>query len=164
MVYEADARLGGRCFSNRTLVPGMACENGGELIDTGHKTMLAYASGMRGAALRQARLQQQVSDFLTDFDIALPGTGARAATSGGRCVAHLEHWPTNPGALGSYTCYTPGQFTAVAGLEGEPAGLLKFAGEHTDSFYSWQGFIEGACVSGIRAANELLAEIKSGAL
>ncbi len=44
VVYEAGSRLGGRCFSNRTLVPGMACENGGELIDTGHKTMLRYAN------------------------------------------------------------------------------------------------------------------------
>jgi monoamine oxidase len=44
VVYEAGTRLGGRCFSNRTLVAGMACENGGELIDTGHKTMLGYAN------------------------------------------------------------------------------------------------------------------------
>jgi len=44
VVYDAASRLGGRCFSNRTLVPGMACENGGELIDTGHKTMLGYAN------------------------------------------------------------------------------------------------------------------------
>ena len=43
-LYDANTRLGGRCFSNRTLVPGMACENGGELLDTGHKTMLAYAN------------------------------------------------------------------------------------------------------------------------
>jgi monoamine oxidase len=52
----------------------------------------------------------------------------------------------------------------VAGLEGEAAGLVKFAGEHADSFYSWQGFMEGACLSGIRAANELLADVKSGGL
>ena len=44
VVYEASSRLGGRCFSNRTLVPGMASENGGELVDTGHKTVLAYAN------------------------------------------------------------------------------------------------------------------------
>ena len=43
VVYEASSRLGGRCFSNRTLVSGMACENGGELVDTAHKTVLAYA-------------------------------------------------------------------------------------------------------------------------
>jgi monoamine oxidase len=53
---------------------------------------------------------------------------------------------------------------ALARLEGESAGLLKFAGEHADSFYSWQGFMEGACLSGIRAADEVLADIRSGAL
>jgi monoamine oxidase len=98
---------------------------------------------------------------LTDFDTVLPGTKSRAATSGGKYVAHLEHWPTNPWSLGSYTCYLTGQFTSVSGLEGQAAGPLKFAGEHADSFYSWQGFMEGACLSGIRAANEVLADVKS---
>jgi len=123
-----------------------------------------YASGDRGAALKTSKLQTQVASFLTDFDTVLPGVKARAATSGGKYVAHLEHWPTNPWSLGSYTCYTTGQFTSVAGLEAQAAGLLKFAGEHTDSFYSWRGFMEGACLSGIRAANELLADVKAGAL
>jgi monoamine oxidase len=121
-----------------------------------------YASGERGAGLRVSKVQSQVASFLGDFDTMLPGTKARAATSGGKYVAHLEHWPTNPWSLGSYTCYTPGQFTSVAGLEGQAAGPLKFAGEHADSFYSWQGFMEGACLSGIRAANEVLADIKAG--
>ena len=31
---------------------------------------------------------------------------------------------------------------------------LFFAGEHTSSFYEWQGFMEGAALSGLRAANE----------
>jgi monoamine oxidase len=123
-----------------------------------------YASGERGAALKLGQLQTQVGAFLDGFDVVLPGTKARAATIGAGYRAHLEHWPSNPLSLGSYTCYTPGQFTGVAGLEGEPSGLIKFAGEHTDSFYSWQGFMEGACLSGIRAANEILADIKSGAL
>jgi monoamine oxidase len=123
-----------------------------------------YASGERGATLRPSRVQTQVGDFLQDFDTALPGVAARASTDRGRFVAHLEHWPSNPLTLGSYTCYMPGQFTSIAGLEGQPAGLVKFAGEHADSFYSWQGYMEGACLSGLRAANELLADIKSGAL
>ena len=37
---------------------------------------------------------------------------------------------------------------------------LFFAGETTDSFYEWQGFMEGGANSGIRAANELLALVK----
>jgi monoamine oxidase len=123
-----------------------------------------YASGDRGVALSLATLQQQVTSFLTDFDVVLPGTKARAATSGGTYVAHLEHWPTNPWSLGSYTCYQTGQFTSIAGLEAQAAGPLKFAGEHADSFYSYQGFMEGACLSGIRAANEILADVKAGVL
>jgi monoamine oxidase len=121
-----------------------------------------YASGDRGAALRTGRLQAQVDDFLRDFERVFPGIRATALRRSGSYVAHLEHWPTNPLALGSYTCYTPGQFTGIEGLNGEPAGLLKFAGEHADSFYSWQGYMEGACLSGVRAANEALADIKAG--
>lgn len=121
-----------------------------------------YSGGARGAALRPARVQQQVDAFLADLDRIFPGARAAAATSRSGYVAHLEHWPSDPYALGSYTCYTPGQFTTVAGLEAEPAGLLKFAGEHADSFYSWQGYMEGACLAGVRAANEVLADVKSG--
>lgn len=123
-----------------------------------------YASGDRGAALKTTKLQTQVASFLTDFDTVLPGVKAHAAMDAGTYVAHLEHWPTNPWSRGSYTCYLPGQFTSVAGLEGQAAGPLKFAGEHADSFYSWQGFMEGACLSGIRAANEILADVKAGAI
>ncbi len=121
-----------------------------------------YASGDRGAALRTGRLQSQVDGFLGDFERVFPGIRAAALRRSGSYVAHLEHWPTNPLALGSYTCYQPGQFTGIEGLNGEPAGLLKFAGEHADSFYSWQGYMEGACLSGVRAANEALADIKAG--
>ena len=44
-VYEAHAtRIGGRCFSLPGLVAGKVAENGGEFIDTTHKTMRAYAN------------------------------------------------------------------------------------------------------------------------
>jgi len=65
----------------------------------------------------------------------------------------MEHWPSNPLTLGSYTCYRPGQFTTIAGNEGKPVGNLFFAGEHANSFYEWQGFMEGAALSGVAAAN-----------
>lgn len=123
-----------------------------------------YASGARGASLKVQKLQNQVGAFLTDFDRVLPGMKARATKSGGKYVAHLEHWPSSQYSLGSYTCYMPGQFTSVAGLESEPAGQLRFAGEHADSFYSWQGYMEGACLAGHRAAEEVLADIKSGVI
>lgn len=122
-----------------------------------------YSGGVRGASLTQIGLQSQVDAWLTDFDTIFPGAKATASTVSGSYLAHLEHWPSNPLTKGSYTCYRPGQFTTVAGLEGAPVGKLKFAGEHADSFYSWQGYMEGACLSGIRAAGEVLGDIKSGA-
>ncbi|APR84365.1 Hypothetical protein A7982_09714 [Minicystis rosea] len=44
-VYDANKRLGGRMFSDRSTFPdGMHCELGGELIDTGHETMRDLAT------------------------------------------------------------------------------------------------------------------------
>ena len=37
---------------------------------------------------------------------------------------------------------------------------LHFAGEHTSSFYEWQGFMEGAALSGVRAAGEVYAALR----
>ena len=31
-----------------------------------------------------------------------------------------------------------------------------------DSFYCWQGCTEGACLSGARAASDMLADVKAG--
>lgn len=61
----------------------------------------------------------------------------------GRVLAHLEHWPSNPLFKGSYTCTCRGQFTSIAGNEGTRLDNLYFAGEHANSFYEWQGFMEG---------------------
>lgn len=43
-VFEAQQRVGGRCWSTRTVVPGLVGEHGGELIDTGHRRIRALAS------------------------------------------------------------------------------------------------------------------------
>jgi len=152
----------GTVFSDLAHVQTTWESNRGRSISSGIIT--DYASGNRGAALNPAAVQTQVSAFLADLDVVLPGTRAAASEQRGRYVAHLEHWPSNPNVRGSYTCYRPGQFTTVAGLEGPSVGGLKFAGEHADSFYSWQGYMEGACLSGIRAANEILDEIRRGGL
>jgi monoamine oxidase len=50
----------------------------------------------------------------------------------------------------------------MEGWLGEPAGNLAFAGEHTDSFHNFQGFMEGGAASGIRAAEYFLNRIKKG--
>lgn len=123
-----------------------------------------YASSERGRLLDQRDLQLQVDAFLTDLDIIFPGTRATATIVDGAFRAVRAHWPSDPRVLGSYTCYLPGQFTTIEGWTGLASGPLKFAGEHSDSFYSYQGYMEGACLSGLRAADEILADIKAGRL
>lgn len=130
-------------------------------INAGTQAIITdYASGIRGQNLSQSQIQAQVNAFLNDLNVVIPGTKSAATKVGSQYVAHLEHWPSNPLSRGSYTCYLPGQFTTVEGLAGQASGPLKFAGEHADSFYSWQGYMEGACLSGIRAANEVLADLR----
>lgn len=129
-----------------------------------HAVLTDYSSGKRGALLNPNRVQQEATSFLSDLNFVYPGTLAAAARAGSNFRAYLEHWPSNPRTLGSYTCYKPGQFTTIAGNEGKPIGNLHFAGEHTNSFYEWQGFMEGAALSGIQAAKEILQDLKVGML
>ena len=121
-----------------------------------------YSSGARGARLNQNDLQTEVARFLGDLNVVYPGALGAATKIGTDYLAHLEHWPSNPLSKGSYTCYRPGQFTTIAGLEGTPAGNLFFAGEHANSFYEWQGFMEGAALSGIQAAQDILTAARVG--
>ena len=158
----ASAHLSGGALSDLPNLQNCWETNRGNSTSTG--VITDYASGDRGASLRRNQLQSQVSAWLADYETAIPGTAALAKRTGQKYVAHLEAWPVNPLTMGSYTSYKPGQFISCEGVSGRAEGALKFAGEHTDSFYSWQGYMEGACLSGIRAANELLADIKSGAL
>ena len=133
--------------------PTLGSETRGILTD--------YSSGARGAGLHPHAVQTEAQRFLTDLNQVFPGTLGAATVVQGQYLAHLEHWPSNPFMKGSYTCYRPGQFTTMAGLEGVPAGNLFFAGEHTNSFYEWQGFMEGAALSGIAAAKFILTAAKT---
>ncbi|MDY7224997.1 flavin monoamine oxidase family protein [Hyalangium rubrum] len=124
-----------------------------------------YSSAARAAALDPRNVAREAERFVADLNKVYPGASTKVMRdSSGKILAHLEHWPSNPNTLGSYTCYRPGQFTSICGNEGKAVGNLFFAGEHTNSFYWWQGFMEGAALSGKDAAAAILAKVKSGEL
>jgi monoamine oxidase len=124
-----------------------------------------YSSGARGAALDPRNVAREVDRFVADLNRVYPGAAQKLTRdASGKAVAHLEHWPSNPNMRGSYTAYRPGQFTTICGNEGKPVGNLFFAGEHANSFYWWQGFMEGAALSGKDAASAILAKVKTGEL
>ena len=120
-----------------------------------------YSGGKRGAALDSRRLQTEVGRFLGDLDKVYPNVSPYASRDiKGQALAHLENWSVNPLTKGSYTCNRPGYFTTIAENEARPVDNLFFAGEHTSSFYEWQGFMEGAALSGVRAAGEVFNRLR----
>lgn len=61
-------------------------------------------------------------------------------------------WNSQPWTRGSYAYFAPGQMTSVRPILSQPADRLHFAGEHTAV---WQGYMNGAVESGLRAATEI---------
>ena len=66
--------------------------------------------------------------------------------------ARSWHWNIQPWARGSYGFFAPGQMTSVRPVVAQPVGRIHFAGEHTAV---WQGYMNGAVESGLRAAGEV---------
>jgi len=66
--------------------------------------------------------------------------------------ARSWHWNIQPWARGSYGFFAPGQMTSVRPVIAQPVGRIHFAGEHTAV---WQGYMNGAVESGLRAASEI---------
>ncbi len=71
-------------------------------------------------------------------------------------VKVVMNWSKMPYAKGSFGCLMPGQYTSIWGAAHEPEleGRLLFAGEHTS--LDFQGYMNGAYETGIRAATEAL--------
>src|SRR5262249_21237108 len=127
-----------------------------------HAVLTDYSGGDRGAQLEPRRVQTEASRFLGDLDKVYPGALTAATRDArGNFLVHLEHWPSNPLTKGAYTCNQPGYFTTIAGNEQKPVGNVFFAGEHTSSFYEWQGFMAGGVGCGLRAAAQVLRALTS---
>jgi monoamine oxidase len=126
-------------------------------VTTPQAVLVSLASGQLGAQLDPQRPQAMATALLQDLEQLHPGALAAASRNPqGQLLTALEQWTTNPYSQGSYTCYQPGQFTRFAGREATAIHNLYFAGEHTNSFYEWQGYMEGAVISGMQAAKQIL--------
>ncbi|HYN41567.1 MAG TPA: NAD(P)/FAD-dependent oxidoreductase [Thermoanaerobaculia bacterium] len=110
-----------------------------------------FSGGAEGIAVGRGTPAERASELATRLDSVFLGISSHHRPQ----EAVRFHWPTHPWTLGSYACYRTGQVTAFGGAEGEREGGVFFAGEHTSR--DFQGFMEGACESGERAAKEVLA-------
>ncbi len=108
-----------------------------------------YLGGSRGDNLGNGTVASQAANYLPRLNDIFPGSQSRY---NGR--AERFHWPSYPFSLGSYACYTVGQWTSIGGAEGETVGRLYFAGEHCSA--DFQGYMNGGAETGRKAANALL--------
>lgn len=108
-----------------------------------------FTGGAHGVELGQGRAGDQASRLVADLERVFPGV--QAARAGMKEVRF--HWPSFPWTRGSYASYLTGQWTAFGGAEGEAVDGLHFAGEHCSRLA--QGFMEGGCETGERAAKEI---------
>ena len=88
-----------------------------------------------------------VNDTLTQLEPVLPGV--TAAYNG---LAWYDFGLLDPYLQGGYSYWRVGQYTGFSGYEGVQEGYIHFAGEHTCQ--DFQGFMEGAVLSGERCASE----------
>lgn len=108
--------------------------------------------GSQGLRLADGTAQTQAERLTQDLEQIFPGM---AQVKRGKAVRAV--WGTKPYALGSYSCYLPGQWTSLGGAEAERVGNLWFAGEHCS--LGSQGYINGACETAEAAAQSILADL-----
>lgn len=120
--------------------------------NSGAGTFTAYFGGNRGRTAARGTEQAQLDFILPALDGAFPGTKTNLTGK-----HELAHWPGNPFAKASYSCFSVGQITRFEGVAAQPVRNLHFAGEHTSADY-W-GFMNGAAESGRLAAKKLLKKM-----
>lgn len=67
---------------------------------------------------------------------------------------YIQRWVDEPYAKGAFTVFRPGQMTGWSAAMARAENRVHFAGEHTSPYTGW---MEGALMSGERAAQEILA-------
>ena len=155
-LWQAGHGLTGTGFSDRNLMGSTWAANPSR-SGPGQAVLTSYVGGSQARGMTADTVQADATGFLGSLEQLLPGAKAAAARDGnGNLLARTANWSSNPWSRGSHSCNRPGYFTNNANTEAKPVGNLLFAGEHTSSFYEWQGFMEGASLSGLRAAGEVL--------
>jgi monoamine oxidase len=99
------------------------------------------------------QLTKYAQQLLTQLEPIFPGIGARW---NGKAMLSTPF--TDPNFNCSYSYWKPGQYSTFSGYEKMRQGNIHFAGEHCST--NFQGFMEGGASEGIRAADEILGDLK----
>ena len=109
-------------------------------------SVLTFLAGASASPALQARAARGPHALLSDLCwLGMAGAPVDAM--------HTTTWEDDPFARGGYAYADPGFDPAWRALLAQRAGRFVFAGEHTSK--RWQGYMEGAVESGLRAAREV---------
>ena len=153
-VWWTRHKLGGATYSD--LTPQTTWET--SRMQPGTAGILTnFVGGRHGVEIGEGTPKAQADIATSALEAIYPGlasarTNAREARF---------HWPSHPWTLGSYACFTPGQWTTIRGAIGERVGNLHFAGEHCA--FDNQGFMEGGVETGEWAAMAILGKERAAA-
>jgi len=126
--------------------------DGSRLRDGERGVLTCFLGGGEGRALGSGSAQAHGRRLAALAERVYPGFQSQLTGS-----VQRVHWPSEPFALGSYTCYRTGQWTTIAGDEATPVGHLYFAGEHCATVS--QGYMNGAAETGRMAALRILQRL-----
>jgi monoamine oxidase len=104
-------------------------------------------------AATNAQVATYAQQFLKQLEPVFPGITARWNGK-----ATLSTPMLDPNLLTSYSYWKVGQYHTFSGYEKMRQGNIHFAGEHCSQ--DFQGFMEGGASEGVRAAYEILGDLK----
>ena len=126
----------------------------GILVDyTGGNVAAALRASVPYATAANSQVAGYARRFLDQLEPVFPGIKARWNGK-----ATLSNPTLDPNLLCSYSYWKPGQYHTFSGYEGVRQGNIHFAGEHCSQ--DFQGYMEGGASEGVRAAGEILADLK----
>jgi monoamine oxidase len=114
---------------------------------------LPYSLASDSDPLIAGAVTAAATTFLSRLEPVYPGISGRWT---GRASLSLPH--KDPNYNCSYSYWRVGQYHTIGGYEGVRQGNVHFAGEHTS--VDFQGWMEGGAITGVRAAGEVLADLK----
>ena len=112
--------------------------------------LIAWAVGPDGVRFTDQADDRRTSEASDLVETLQPGSRPLLGAT-----AHAA-WHTDPWSGGTYVAFAPGQMTAYWEAVREPFGRVHLAGEHTDDYAGW---MEGAVRSGVRVADEVVADL-----
>ena len=139
----------GMCYSDNGLQNGWDNSQEQNSPDGGYTI---YLGGSAATKLGKSTASDNCDKFLPLIDQVYPGMSQSYNGKNQQFV-----WRDYKHSKASYSAWSVGQYTSIAGSEGEPIDNLYFAGEHTS--YNFQGYMNGGAISGRITAERILKKI-----